>query len=156
MLHHVLWVLPSSAQRDPFTCLPMILPFLCSGRTGCVTVHRSARSHPGDYPSNSNPDGRSLPPHNPVFVLGIVPVHSQYLAFVFANSRTGFPDHISGPANNFKFQSCLPGHLQPSRLSHYPSTNRSSDQIPTRPRSCESHTHLSADSSGYKYSAGSY
>lgn len=26
--------------------------------------------------------------------------------------------------SNFKFQSCLPGHLQPSRLSHYPSTNR--------------------------------
>lgn len=34
--------------------------------------------------------------------------------------------------SNFKFQSCLPGHLQPSRLSHYPSTNRNSDQIPTR------------------------
>lgn len=54
---------------------------------------------------------------------GLSPLHSQYLVFVLANSHASFPEHISGPGN-FKFQSFLPGHLQPSRLSHYPSTNR--------------------------------
>lgn len=58
--------------------------------------------------------------------------------------------------SNFKFQSCLPGHLQPSHLSQCPSTNRNPHQIPSRPRSYEHCTQLSADNSGYSYSAGSY
>lgn len=76
----------------------VMLPFLSRGRAGCLLLHRSVRSHPSDFPSNSNLDGKTLPSHNPVFVLGIVPAHSQYLAFVLTNTHAGFPDHMSGPA----------------------------------------------------------
>lgn len=41
---------------------------------------------------------------------------------------------------HFKFQPCLPGHLQPSRLSQCLSSSRNADQIPCRPRSCVCNT----------------
>ena len=56
---------------------------------------RSARSHPGDHPSDPSPDGSTLPPRNPVFVQGIVPPHTQYLAFVPVKSHMVFPGHVS-------------------------------------------------------------
>lgn len=125
--------LPTPAQRDPLTCLAMMLTFLCCG----TTEFHSITGVPGPIQVIIPLTPALMAEHFLPTVLYLcreLSLLTHNILHLFLLNRIQV-FQVASPVqqSNFKFQSCLPGHLQPSHLSQCPCTNRNADQIPSRP-----------------------